>query len=129
MGDGDDLGERVVVEVVEEIDPAQVGELDGRRGHASPRYWWMSETAIEPSPTALATRLIERARTSPATKMPGTVVSSRYGSRASGQPAAFASGPAGVKPRSSRATTPASPPGRGGAPADNQNPPHASTGP
>ena len=36
----------------------------------------MSETAIDPSPTALATRLIERARTSPATKTPGTLVSS-----------------------------------------------------
>src|SRR3954453_9386213 len=116
MGDGDDLGERVVVEVVEEIDPAQVGELDGRRGHASPRYWWMSETAIEPSPTALATRLIERARTSPATKIPGTVVSRRYGSRPSGQPAAFASGPARMKPRSSRPTTPSSHSVRGQAP-------------
>src|SRR3954453_1940758 len=71
MGDGDDLGERVVVEVVEEIDPAQVGELDGRRGHASPRYWWMSETAIEPSPTALATRVIERGRAAPAAEGPG----------------------------------------------------------
>src|SRR3954453_10897518 len=90
MGDRDDLGEGVVVEVVEEVDPAQVGELDGRRGHASPRYWWRSETAIEPSPTALATRLIERARTSPATKMPGTVVSSRYGSRAGAPPAGAA---------------------------------------
>ena len=45
------------------------------------RYWWTSDTAIEPSPTALATRLIERARTSPATNTPGTLVSSRYGSR------------------------------------------------
>ena len=35
------------------------------------RYWWTSETAIEPSPTALATRLNERARTSPATNTPG----------------------------------------------------------
>ena len=34
----------------------------------------MSETAIEPSPTALATRLTERARTSPATNTPGTLV-------------------------------------------------------
>lgn len=31
----------------------------------------MSETAIDPSPTALATRLIERVRTSPATNTPG----------------------------------------------------------
>ena len=65
-----------VVEVVEEVDGAQVGGGDVR-AHASTRYWWMSETAIEPSPTALATRLIERARTSPATNTPGTLVSSR----------------------------------------------------
>ncbi len=69
----------VVGEVVEQVDRAQVG--DGERGgahgpHACARYSWMSETAIEPSPTALATRLIERARTSPATKTPGTLVSS-----------------------------------------------------
>ena len=58
----------------------------------------MSETAIEPSPTALATRLIERARTSPATNTPGTVVSSRYGSRFSGQPAACGVGPGEDEP-------------------------------
>ena len=57
----------------------------GRRAPRSPalmpsaRYSWMSDTAIEPSPTALATRLIERARTSPATKTPGTLVSSSVG--------------------------------------------------
>ena len=33
---------------------------DGVFGHASARYSWISDTAIEPSPTALATRLIER---------------------------------------------------------------------
>jgi hypothetical protein len=65
--------QRLVVEVVEEVDPAQVGGGD----HASTRYWWTSVIAIEPSPTALATRLIERARTSPATNTPGTEVSSR----------------------------------------------------
>ena len=37
--------------------------------------------AIEPSPTPEATRLTEPWRTSPATKMPGTLVSSRKGSR------------------------------------------------
>ena len=45
----------------------------------------MNWTLIEPSPTALATRLIERWRTSPATNTPGSVVSSRNGSRSSGQ--------------------------------------------
>ena len=70
----DPLGELLVVKVVEEVDSAQLVERD--RAHAIARYWWISETAIEPSPTALATRLIERARTSPATKIPGTLVSS-----------------------------------------------------
>ena len=83
---------------------------------ASARYSWISETAIEPSPTALATRLIERARTSPATNTPGTLVSSASGSRASGQPCSRASGPARMKPRSSRATTPSSQSVRGVAP-------------
>ena len=73
--DGDPLGELLVVDVIEEIDGAQLGERDGL-AHAWARYSWISETAIEPSPTALATRLIERARTSPATKTPGTLVSS-----------------------------------------------------
>ena len=69
-------GESVVGQVVEEVDRAQVGRAEGRLAHASARYSWMSDTAIEPSPTALATRLIERARTSPATSTPGTLVSS-----------------------------------------------------
>ena len=38
-----------------------------------------------PSPTAAATRLTGLKRTSPAAKMPGTLVSSRYGSRSSSQ--------------------------------------------
>ncbi len=74
LGDGDPLLELLVVEVVEAVDGPQLCEREGGGRHASTRYWWMSDTAIEPSPTALATRLIERARTSPATKMPGTVV-------------------------------------------------------
>ena len=49
----------------------------GRACAHAARYSWISDTAIEPSPTALATRLIERARTSPATNTPGTLVSSR----------------------------------------------------
>ena len=67
----------VVVEVVEQVDRPQVGHGERRVAHPSTRYWWTSETAIEPSPTALATRLIDRARTSPATNTPGTLVSSR----------------------------------------------------
>ena len=48
---------------------------------ASARYWWISLTAMAPSPTAEATRLIEPARASPAAKTPGTLVSRRSGSR------------------------------------------------
>src|SRR4029079_9088102 len=101
-------GERIVVEPLEQAQRAQLVDARpvGGRAHASARYSWISETAIEPSPTALATRLIERARTSPATNTPGTLVSSTYGSRLSGQPVWCASAPARTKPRSSRARTP-----------------------
>ncbi len=37
----------------------------------------MKDTAVEPSPTAEATRFIERWRTSPTANTPGTLVSSR----------------------------------------------------
>ena len=47
--------------------------------------------AIEPSPTADATRLIEECLTSPAAMTPGMLVSSEYGRRSRGQgPAKFA---------------------------------------
>ena len=72
---------------------AQVGERHGAALMRRPGTGGSSETAIEPSPTALATRLIERARTSPATNTPGTLVSSRYGSRLSGQPCRLRVGP------------------------------------
>ncbi len=63
----------LVVEVVEQVDGcAASARVNAALGHASTRYSWISDTAIEPSPTALATRLIERARTSPATNTPGT---------------------------------------------------------
>jgi hypothetical protein len=49
--------------------------------------WCTKRTAIAPSPTAPATRLVAADRTSPATKTPGWTVSSMYGSRPlSGQP-------------------------------------------
>src|SRR6266542_4937600 len=40
-----------------------------------PRYWWTSFTAMAPSPTPEVTPLADRCRTSPATKIPGTLVS------------------------------------------------------
>src|SRR5712691_6160626 len=63
----------------------------------------MNCTAIAPSPTLEATRLMEPCRTSPAAKMPGTLVSRKKGSRSSGQrfggcPSCIKSGPVRMKP-------------------------------
>src|SRR3954447_21297439 len=44
------------------------------------RYWCTKAMAMLPSPTAEATRLTGANRTSPHAKMPGTLVSRRYGS-------------------------------------------------
>ena len=54
------------------------------------RYWCTNAIAMLPSPTAEATRLIGLSRTSPQAKMPGTLVSSRNGSRSCDQRPAFA---------------------------------------
>jgi len=67
--------------------------------------WWTNPIAIDPSPTADATRLILPARTSPTAKTPGRLVSSRWGRRPSGQCAAAKSsgsrsGPVLTNPRS-----------------------------
>ena len=58
--------------------------------------WWTNCTAMAPSPTAVAQRLVDPERTSPAAKTPGTLVSSR--------PSASAAGPVRMNPRRSRAT-------------------------
>lgn len=68
---------------------------------------------MAPSPTADATRLTDAARTSPAAKTPGTLVSRWYGSRGSRQPAGrcplvMRSVPVTTNPRSSRVTAPSS---------------------
>src|ERR1700749_4944936 len=52
------------------------------------RNWWTNEIAIEPSPTAEATRLTLPPLTSPTANTPGKLVSSRCGGRARGQCAA-----------------------------------------
>ena len=44
-----------------------------------PKYSWIWRIAIDPSPTAEATRLTEPLRTSPAAKTPGRLVSSTIG--------------------------------------------------
>src|SRR6185503_17567983 len=71
------------------------------------------ETAIEPSPTADATRLMLPLRTSPTAKTPGRLVSSRCGGRASGHRAvsrspADRSGPVLMNACASRARQPLS---------------------
>src|SRR6266540_2431710 len=50
-------------------------EIGRVHGHKRPRYWWTSFTAMAPSPTPEVTPLADRWRTSPATKIPGTLVS------------------------------------------------------
>jgi hypothetical protein len=52
-----------------------------RRSPALARYWWTNLTAMDPSPTAEATRLIEPLRASPAANTPGRLASKGYGSR------------------------------------------------
>ena len=57
------------------------------------RRSWTERTALEPSPTAAATRFIEPWRTSPAANTPGTEVSNGSGAgRARGQRPAAAGG-------------------------------------
>lgn len=61
--------------------------------------------AIDPSPTAAATRLIFPPRTSPTAKMPRRLVSSRYGDLASGHATALRSSGVGPIERSQAALT------------------------
>src|SRR5438132_6752968 len=66
------------------------------RAPGAARCAWTSCTAIDPSPTAAAQRLVDPERTSPAAKMPGTLVSSRL--------SAPAASPVRMKPSAPRAT-------------------------
>src|ERR1700745_2702936 len=76
-----------------------------------------SRIAIAPSPTAVATRLAEPARTSPTAKMPGWLVSSSERSAPSGP------GPGREKSVSMGVAHPAEPAGaRGHADEDEQRP-------
>lgn len=77
LGDCAPALELLVRELIEQVDLAKLRERRTfRLLHELARYSCIRDTAIDPSPTALATRLIERARTSPATNTPGTLVSS-----------------------------------------------------
>src|SRR5438105_1002486 len=94
------------------LDRAKMGA--GSRWHLSLSYSCCrsrctKEIAIDPSPTAEATRLTLPLRTSPTAKTPGRLVSNKYGVRASGQCAAASSsrersGPVLINPFSSSAT-------------------------
>ncbi len=82
---------------------------------------------MEPSPTAEAQRLIEPCRTSPATKMPGTLDSSRNGSRCNCHCRGncehrFRSLPLNTNPRSSFSTAGGSQSVFGSAPMKMNNP-------
>src|SRR4051794_21851959 len=93
---------------------------------ASLRYWWTNAIAMLPSPTAAATRLTGPKRTSPHAKMPGMLVSSRYGSRSSSQrPAARTSEPVRTYPRRSSATSGGSHAVSASAPMKMNRPPDA----
>ena len=75
---------------------ARVAAPSGGSGVRQPslRNWWTNAIAMLPSPTAAATRFTGPKRTSPHAKIPGTLVSSRNGSRSwSQRPAARTSGP------------------------------------
>src|SRR5215469_16894834 len=72
---------------------------------------WTNEIAIDPSPTADATRLTLPHRTSPTANTPGREVSSRYGKRSRGHCAAarssgVKSGPVLMNPLESRVIWP-----------------------
>src|ERR1700730_5951046 len=96
-----ELAERDLVEVGAEL--AHPTRAAGRA-----RCWWTNCTAIDPSPTAAAQRLLDPDRTSPAAKMPGTLVSSRL--------SAPAGSPVTMKPSSARATASSSHAVHGAAP-------------
>src|SRR6202011_6410493 len=78
-----------------------------------PKYSWIWRIAIDPSPTAEATRFTEPLPTSPAANTPGWLVSSIIGwrwvlLRAPSASEYSAAGPVGTKPRSSSSMAPAS---------------------
>src|SRR6516162_811305 len=92
-----------------------------RSASAVARVRWTNETAIDPSPTADATRLTLPHRTSPTANTPGSEDSSRYGGRSSGHRAAARSScvrshPVLMKPFASSVTRPFSQPVLASAP-------------
>src|SRR5215212_943744 len=66
--------------------PAKTGPHDSVQVLAWFRYLWTICMAMEPSPTAEATRLTDPHLTSPAANTPGTLVSRSIGERSRGHP-------------------------------------------
>src|SRR5882672_2309687 len=105
---GADDSPRVLNGMLKKRTPGRSGEIV-RVYEQSASTRWINEMAIDPSPTADATRLMLPHRTSPAANTPGSEVSSRYGERSSGHWAArrssgVRSGPVLMKPFSSSVT-------------------------
>ena len=91
------------------------------------RYWCTAPTQAEPSPTAVATRLVEPERTSPTANSPGWLVSKGSGSRPrAAQRSSRWSGPRArsvrTKPRSSKAAQPEIQSEDGSAPMKEKSP-------
>src|SRR5437870_13328968 len=91
-----------------EVGAHSVAHVTSSTAGVPERWAWTNCTAIAPSPTAVAQRLVEPERTSPAANTPGRLVSSRLS-----VPAAE---PVRMKPLSSRATTSPSQSVHGNAP-------------
>ena len=91
--------------------PARRGTSETGQSGEKVRNWWTAPTQAEPSPTAVATRLVEPERTSPTANRPGWLVSNGSGSRPrAAQRSSRWSGPRArsvrTKPRSSNAAQP-----------------------
>ena len=94
------------------------------------RCWWTDRTAAEPSPTAAATRFVDRERKSPTAKRPGWLVSKGRGSLPSVfQASSISSGArarsVSTKASSSRAARPESQADEGSAPMNENSPAHS----
>src|SRR6476659_3252354 len=73
------------------LDVIHRGDVSAHSNACHDRYSFRTRctnaTAVDPSPTADATRFMLPERTSPTANTPGRLVSSKYGGRDSGQPA------------------------------------------
>src|SRR5712691_8028912 len=91
-----------------EVGAYSVAHVTSSTAGVRERWAWTNCTAIAPSPTAVAQRLVEPERTSPAANTPGISVSSRC--------SVFAAAPVRMKPLWSRPTVSSSHSVHGSAP-------------